>query len=178
MAGVGALHSSLRSPPSGRPGVVHRDLKPANILLAREGGALVPKIADLGVGRPTPPGSGARPPPTPAALGPPPDMAPEQLRDSSRVDHRADIWALGVILFEMLCGRRPFPGSTLQEIAAAIDHGPPDPLDFSPMGVAGGLPRAWEEALLAARHRWPSQLQPALGSRRLHRARGRADGAD
>jgi len=136
MAGVGALHAA---------GIVHRDLKPANILLAREDGTLVPKVADLGVARRFQPGPAPRLTRTDEALGTPPYMAPEQLRDSSRVDHRADIWALGVLLFEMFCGQRPFLGSTLQEIATAIECGPPEPRVLFP-----ALSQAWEAALLAA----------------------------
>jgi len=136
MAGVGALHAV---------GVVHRDLKPANILLAREGERLVPKVADLGVARRFQPGPQMRLTRTGDALGTPAYMAPEQLRDSSRVGPPADIWALGVLLFEMVCGQRPFSGRTLQEVAAAIERGPPDP-----RFLFSDLPAAWEVVLRAA----------------------------
>jgi len=136
IAGVGALHAA---------GIVHRDLKPANILLAREGERWVPKVADLGVARRVLSGPGARLTRTGEALSTPPYMAPEQIRDSSRVDHRADIWALGVILYELVCGQRPFPGRTLQEVAHAIERGPPAPRSLFP-----AIPRAWEDTLLAA----------------------------
>ena len=147
MAGVGALHAA---------GIVHRDIKPANILLAREGGRLVPKVADLGVARHFQSGPEERLTRAGGALGTPAYMAPEQLRDSSRVDHRADIWALGVMLFEMVCGQRPFPGRTLQEVAAAIERGRPAPRSLFP-----DLPTAWEEALLATLQRDPARRPSA-----------------
>jgi len=139
MAGVGALHAM---------GIVHRDLKPANILLARENRTLVPKVADLGVARHLQPGSGARLTRTGDTLGTPAYMAPEQLQDSSRAGAAADVWALGVMLFEMVCGQRPFSGSTLQEVTAAIERGPPAPRSLFP-----DLPTAWEEAIGAALQR-------------------------
>ena len=135
MAGVEALHQA---------GVVHRDIKPDNVLLSREGSRWIPRIIDLGVARRLAP-VGPRLTRTGDALGTPAYMAPEQLRDSSRVDHRADIWALGCLLYEVVCGRRPFPGQTLQEVAAAIERGPPAPRALFP-----ALPQAWEAALLAA----------------------------
>ena len=147
MAGVGALHEA---------GVVHRDLKPANILLAEEDGRLVPKVADLGVARRLYQGPEARLTQTGEALGTPPYMAPEQLRDSSRAGSAADIWALGVMLYEMVCGRRPFPGDTIQEIADAICRGPPAPRSLSP-----DLPDAWAEALCAALLSDPSRRPSA-----------------
>ena len=104
MAGAGALHAA---------GVIHRDLTPANILLGRRD-APSPRIVDLGVARRARPALGARLTRTGAVLGTPPYLAPEQLQDSHRVDHRADLWALGCVLFELLCGRRPFTGSSLQ----------------------------------------------------------------
>lgn len=97
--GVQAVHGA---------GLIHRDLKPANVLLATTPeGRLLPKITDFGLAKHT--GiRGATMAGT--AMGTPEYAAPEQGRDASRVDHRADLYSLGCILYELLCGRSPFAG--------------------------------------------------------------------
>jgi len=115
LAGVAALHTA---------GVVHRDLKPDNVLLTREGARWAPVIVDLGLARSLQP-AGSRLTRTGEALGTPAYMAPEQIADSRRAGTAADVWALGVILFELVCGQRPFPGDSLPTVAAAIEAGAP-----------------------------------------------------
>ncbi|HTV63913.1 MAG TPA: protein kinase [Verrucomicrobiae bacterium] len=95
-------------------GIVHRDIKPENILLGRDGRV---KIADFGVAKIVAPDSGetaksAPPPPgeltqAGSALGTPQYMAPEQIKNSAEVDHRADIYSLGVVFYQMLTGELP-----------------------------------------------------------------------
>ena len=82
-------------------GIVHRDLKPANILLGRAGEA---KIADFGIALDA---KGSALTQTGHSLGTPPYMSPEQLL-GARVDYRSDLFSLGLVLFEMLTGKRPF----------------------------------------------------------------------
>ncbi|MCB9742935.1 MAG: serine/threonine protein kinase [Alphaproteobacteria bacterium] len=88
-----------------RLGIVHRDLKPANVLMAWDGQRYTPRVTDFGLAKverkPGAMGSAQ-------ALGTPAYMAPEQIRDAARVDPRADIFSLGCILYELLCGVRPF----------------------------------------------------------------------
>ena len=101
--------------------LVHRDLKPENIYLVREGDEEVPKILDFGIAKTliddpdsfnvTRDG---------AVLGTPYYMSPEQARALRDVDHRADLWALGVILFRVITGRRPFEGMTAAALAMQI----------------------------------------------------------
>jgi len=107
-------------------GVVHRDLKPANVLMV--GGQ--PKLTDFGLAR----AKGidrASLTETGVFLGTPAYMAPEQLLDAREVDQRSDVYALGVILYELLSGGLPFGGSSPLAIADAVLHGQPKPLPSS-----------------------------------------------
>ncbi|HXN34008.1 MAG TPA: protein kinase [Polyangiaceae bacterium] len=112
-------------------GIVHRDLKPQNLFLARTvGGAVKVKVLDFGVSKSVEtmthgPGALTR---TSAMLGSPLYMAPEQMRSSRNVDCRADVWALGVVLFELLTQRMPFEAETLPELCLKVVTDPPQSL--------------------------------------------------
>jgi serine/threonine-protein kinase len=101
--------------------IVHRDLKPANIYLHRgldtEGEEV--KVLDFGVSKILSVGDMAFTV-TGALVGSPAYMSPEQARASKEIDPRADIWSLGVLLFEMLAGRRPFPSASPMGVIAEI----------------------------------------------------------
>ncbi len=116
-------------------GFVHRDLKPSNILLNEEGR---PHVADFGLAvhesiqrrR-----RGER-------SGTPEYMSPEQVRgETDRLDGRSDIWSLGVVLYEMLTGSRPFRGETMEELFDAIQHHAPQPLRQIRPEISGELER-------------------------------------
>src|SRR4029077_7029128 len=95
-------------------GIVHRDIKPENILL-QSGTALV---ADFGIALAVKSASGERLTQTGLSLGTPQYMSPEQATGERGVDHRADIYALGAVTFEMLAGQPPFVGQSAQSILA------------------------------------------------------------
>ena len=105
-------------------GLVHRDLKPANIFLTRQGGEQIVKVVDFGIAKSAEPIAGARATRTGALLGSPSYMSPEQVRSSSHVDHRTDLWSLGVIAFECVTGRVPFPGTELGEVIVDVCTAP------------------------------------------------------
>jgi serine/threonine-protein kinase len=94
-----------------RRGIVHRDLKPENIFLSRPAGhRLQPKVLDFGIAK-LEQRANERLTRDGAVIGSPAYMAPEQLRGDPHVDARADVWSLGVVLFQMITGQRPFEGA-------------------------------------------------------------------
>jgi serine/threonine-protein kinase len=129
------LHDTARALSAAHAaGVVHRDIKPANIFLHRErnGGFASAKVLDFGVSKlggldetqQTKAG---------AVLGSPRYMSPEQARSAASVDHRADLWAMGVVLFEGLTGAWPYEGETFSNLVIAICTTPPASIDaFAP----------------------------------------------
>lgn len=106
-----------------RHGILHRDIKPENVLLADRHASVV----DFGIGKALGQMSGNEPlTGFGMAIGTPAYMAPEQAIASSEIDHRADIYALGVLAYEMLTARIPFPSSTAQQMAAKLSAPAPD----------------------------------------------------
>src|SRR5262249_26962732 len=101
-----------------RLGIVHRDLKPANLLLNhRPDGTPLVKVLDFGISK-SDDQDDAGLTTTMTVVGSPSYMSPEQLRSAKNVDARADVWALAVILFELLTGKRPFVGENATAMLA------------------------------------------------------------
>ncbi|WP_437732488.1 protein kinase domain-containing protein [Sorangium sp. So ce1335] len=105
-------------------GLVHRDLKPGNIFLSLQDGEQVAKVVDFGVAKAVDVAASVQTTRPGALLGSPSYMSPEQVRSSSRVDHRSDLWSLGVIAFECLTGQLPFPGQDLGDVLVEICTAP------------------------------------------------------
>lgn len=121
-------------------GLVHRDLTPANILLALEERSATPKVSDFGIAKALQRSGGTRPGST---LGTPEFMAPEQIRDASAVDARADLWSLGCLLYLLVTGHRPFWGASRLDVWNLVQAGTYAPVRT----VVPDLPRDVEEAI-------------------------------
>src|SRR5262245_32764987 len=123
-----------------RAGIVHRDIKPANILIRESDGAA--KIADFGVARLKESSltqSGA-------SIGSPGYMSPEQVRGGT-LDGRSDLFSLGVVLYEALCGKRPFQGEDLVSLAYSIAHDTQTPLSRNLSDASPALDRFFDRVL-------------------------------
>lgn len=113
---VGAIHHA---------GYLHRDIKAENVLLGRDGRRLVPKLIDFGIAHPLGADGTAA---VEGMVGTPRTMAPEQVAQD-RVDVTTDVWALGVVLYEMVSARLPFAtGGSVRDDLLAIVTEPPQPL--------------------------------------------------
>jgi hypothetical protein len=123
-----------------KSGVIHRDVKPSNIQVLPDGTV---KILDFGIAWRD--GSTLKTK-TGLVLGTPTYMAPEQITGGD-VDGRADMWAVGVIAYEMLGGRRPFSANTIPGLIYAIVHSPPPALDARISGLPANLVEVVNKAL-------------------------------
>lgn len=148
-----------------RAGVVHRDIKPANILICPDGRV---KVADFGIAKAVEESEPDRPSPSEALtgtgsiIGTAQYLAPEQV-DGRAVDGRTDVYALGVVLYEMVCGRPPFTGET--DMAVALKHITTNPP--APGVVRAGVPRALEELVLRAMAKAPEHRYQSADELRL-----------
>lgn len=127
--------------------IVHRDLKPENLFLARQpDGASIVKVLDFGISKQLgEPSQRVLTSPS-TALGSPQYMAPEQM-EGVHVDVRADIWALGSIVYEMVCGRKAFEGETLAQVCVQVLSGKVTPVRELAPDVPVGLAVAIEQCL-------------------------------
>jgi hypothetical protein len=132
-------------------GLVHRDVKPGNILLSEDGRVLV---ADFGIAKALEGASDLTE--VGQVVGTAKYLSPEQVQGHA-VDDRSDVYSLGVVLYEMLCGRPPFSGANATAIAMALLTTEP----LRPRQIRAGVPRALEDIVLHAMARSPEQRYPS-----------------
>jgi hypothetical protein len=148
-------------------GLVHRDLKPDNVFLCAPNDAV--KILDFGIAKVVREGNveDQSATSTGSVLGTLTYMSPEQLRDAKHVDHRTDLWAVGVMLYELCTGVRPYPADTFGEMVAALLSGPPRPIGERLIQAPNGLDALVQRALVhepSRRFGSASELAAALSA--------------
>src|SRR6478736_5139762 len=128
-------------------GIVHRDLKPENIYLCPRGNDKnFVKILDFGIAKLTGDTGQSHKTRTGLVIGTPTYMSPEQCEGKGLIDHRSDVYSLGVMMYELLTGRVPYPGEGFGEILVAhLTKQPPKPTSVNP-----NLPPALESIVLHA----------------------------
>jgi serine/threonine-protein kinase len=154
-------------------GIVHRDLKPSNVFLCRRSfDPLFVKLLDFGTAKLTAPAPGMRRTQYGVVIGTPAYMSPEQCEGKGAIDHRSDIYSLGVMLYEMLTGTLPFEGSIGDILMAHLTRTPDPPRARNP-----SVPPEWEALCLRmmeksreARFQSVTQLAHALEDLRGHAA--------
>ena len=140
------LHACAAMHEAHKVGIVHRDLKPANLFLTDDGARPVVKVLDFGISKvPTEGESSVTA--TQSNFGTPQYMSPEQVRSAKHVDGRADIWALGAILHELIAGQPAFSGASATAIVASIVADAPTPLRTLRPEVPEGLDAVVARAL-------------------------------
>src|SRR4051812_1676742 len=162
-------------------GIIHRDLKPANLMIVDPDTQYeIIKVMDFGLAKMLGPESLSGTTNHDFAIGTPGYMCPEQAR-GEEVDHRGDLYSLGVILFELLTGRLPFAGRGTMEVLLA--HATEEPPSFSAVGAFGVVPPAIERVVMACMAKSPGHrprnarelsemYQDALGAVQAQQAAG------
>ena len=144
---------------SHKANIVHRDLKPDNIILIQRGRERdFVKLLDFGIAKLTGDQPGSRRTRTGLVMGTPAYMSPEQCEGRGNVDARADIYALGIVLYEMITGRVPFFGDGYGEVLVQHLTQPPPP----PSTIRGVIPPHVEQVILKALEKRPELRYPTM----------------
>jgi eukaryotic-like serine/threonine-protein kinase len=154
-------------------GIVHRDIKPENVFLHEtDEGVVVPKAIDFGIAKVIDGLDLDARTATGMVFGTPWYMSPEQALGDSSIDARTDIWSVGTMLYEMLCGTLPFGGSNPNAVMAQIIYGRPTPLKDNLPDVAPDLAAVVHRAIereLDRRYRTMAEFRDALAGCSLWR---------
>jgi eukaryotic-like serine/threonine-protein kinase len=158
-----------------KAGIIHRDIKPENLFVTDAGdGSDLVKILDFGIAKLRHPDASVATA-TGTAMGTYYYMSPEQIRDAAKVDERTDVWALGVVLYELLTGNKPFNGKEATQIMYQIVHESQAPLAELRSDLAAGLVAVIDRALQKdAAERWSTvsalagALAPYTGRSSVH----------
>ena len=146
-AACGIMDPALRALSAAHAkGIIHRDLKPDNIFLVQnEGDAPIVKLIDFGISKFTRTSGMSQLTQTGSMLGTPAYMSPEQARGDKNIDERSDIYAMGVILYQMLTGKMPFTGDHYNQLLINVLTSPPTP----PKEAYPGFPDEAEQLVLS-----------------------------
>jgi serine/threonine-protein kinase len=151
LRGIAAAHAK---------GIVHRDLKPDNVFVVRgaDGTPIDSKVLDFGISKVQEKVEVLTR--TGAVMGTPHYMAPEQIRGVKEIDHRVDVYSMGVVLYETLCGEPPFQAETYSALAVMIATEDPRPLEERVPGMPAGLAAVVRRAMA----RSPENRYPDIAS--------------
>jgi serine/threonine-protein kinase len=144
-------------------GIVHRDLKPDNVFLLPDPDEPQRErivLLDFGIAKLSEHKRRGQQTATGTLMGTPLYMSPEQCHGAKHVDHRTDIYSLGVLAFEAVCGRPPFVADGFGEMIAKHLHEPPPP----PSSLCPAIPREMEQALLRALAKDPAKRYPTIAA--------------
>ena len=122
--------------PAHQAGIVHRDIKPSNVFINRKGDEEVLKVIDFGLAKGDALDVTGESTKSGGVLGSPHYMSPEQATGNAPVDHRSDVWAVGVVAYRCVVGKLPFPGTKLGDILVRVARDPAP----SPSTLVQGVP--------------------------------------
>ncbi|HEX2689021.1 MAG TPA: serine/threonine-protein kinase [Kofleriaceae bacterium] len=138
-------------------GIIHRDLKPENLFRHKrnDGGSII-KVLDFGISKIAMAAAATK---TGDIMGSPAYMAPEQMDSSAKVDHRADVWSLGVVLYQLVAGKPPFHGDTLPLLCMHVVNDEPESMS----AVREDLPDGFEAVVMRCLRKEPEDRYGDVG---------------
>src|SRR6185503_18225645 len=138
-------------------GIIHRDLKPDNLFLhKRNDGGTIVKVLDFGISKAKAVGLSTK---TGDIFGSPAYMAPEQMESSRSVDHRADVWSLGIVLYQLVVGKPPFQAESLPLLCMSVVNDEPRPMSE----IRGDLPDGFEAVVMRCLRKDPGERHADVG---------------